>query len=338
MSDTLYIMNKTLVCFGRVMDVMNNLLPESRVIVISDENVARLYPEFVGRFENIIICSGEGVKNLATVEHIYNELMSLGADRSTFLLGIGGGIVTDITGFVASTYMRGVKFGFVSTTLLGQVDASVGGKNGVNVADYKNMVGTITHPQFVVSDVEMLKTLPVREWRAGMAEVIKSAIVGDKELFDYIMRYSYNEIYSNIDHMQYIVRRAVTVKASIVEEDERESGMRRLLNLGHTIGHAIEKLTHEVNHGEAVAIGMSLISRASVKVGLLNISDVERINDCLLKFGFNLELPASIDDILTATRKDKKKAEGAIHVVLPVAIGECEVRNMSFEEFDNMFM
>lgn len=338
MSDTLYIMNKTLVCFGRVMDVMNNLLPESRVIVISDENVARLYPELVGRFENIIICSGEGVKNLATVEHIYNELMSLGADRSTFLLGIGGGIVTDITGFVASTYMRGVKFGFVSTTLLGQVDASVGGKNGVNVADYKNMVGTITHPQFVVSDVEMLKTLPVREWRAGMAEVIKSAIVGDKELFDYIMRYSYNEIYSNIDHMQYIVRRAVTVKASIVEEDERESGMRRLLNLGHTIGHAIEKLTHEVNHGEAVAIGMSLISRASVKEGLLNISDVERINDCLLKFGFNLELPASIDDILTATRKDKKKAEGAIHVVLPVAIGECEVRNMSFEEFDNMFM
>ena len=338
MSDTLYIMNKTLVCFGRVMDVMNNLLPESRVIVISDENVARLYPELVGRFENIIICSGEVVKNLATVEHIYNELMSLGADRSTFLLGIGGGIVTDITGFVASTYMRGVKFGFVSTTLLGQVDASVGGKNGVNVADYKNMVGTITHPQFVVSDVEMLKTLPVREWRAGMAEVIKSAIVGDKELFDYIMRYSYNEIYSNIDHMQYIVRRAVTVKASIVEEDERESGMRRLLNLGHTIGHAIEKLTHEVNHGEAVAIGMSLISRASMKVGLLNISDVERINDCLLKFGFNLELPASIDDILTATRKDKKKAEGAIHVVLPVAIGECEVRNMSFEEFDNMFM
>ena len=323
---------------GRAEELLARVLPEGRTIVITDANIDRLYPNLVRRFDHIIVGQGEACKSLQTVERVYRELMELGADRSTFILGIGGGIVTDIAGFVAATYMRGVEFGFVSTTLLGQVDASIGGKNGVNVADYKNMVGTITHPQFVVSDVEMLKTLPVREWRAGVAEVIKSAIVGDKELFDYIMRYSYNEIYSNIDHMQYIVRRAVTVKASIVEEDERESGMRRLLNLGHTIGHAIEKLTHEVNHGEAVAIGMSLISRASVKVGLLNISDVERINDCLLKFGFNLELPASIDDILTATRKDKKKAEGAIHVVLPVAIGECEVRNMSFEEFDNMFM
>ena len=324
--------------FGPAAEILPEVLPNRRVVVITDENVDRLYPDLVHRYEHIIIGIGEEIKNLHTVSRIYDELMAMGADRKTFLLGIGGGIVTDITGFVAATYMRGVEFGFVSTTLLGQVDASIGGKNGVNVADYKNMVGTITQPSFVISDVEMLRTLPERELRAGMAEVVKSAIVGDRELFDFIARNASEDIYRSTESMQYIVRRAMAVKMAIVEEDERENGKRIMLNLGHTIGHAIEKSTHELNHGEAVAVGMLLISRVACRLGILNLADEVAIEELLLKLGFSFDLPVSMEEVLKATHKDKKKDEGVINVVLPVKIGECEVRTMTFKAIERLFL
>lgn len=324
--------------FGPAAEILPEVLPNRRVVVITDENVDRLYPDLVHRYEHIIIGIGEEIKNLHTVSRIYDELMAMGADRKTFLLGIGGGIVTDITGFVAATYMRGVEFGFVSTTLLGQVDASIGGKNGVNVADYKNMVGTITQPSFVISDVEMLRTLPERELRAGMAEVVKSAIVGDRELFDFIARNASEDIYRSTESMQYIVRRAMAVKMAIVEEDERENGKRIMLNLGHTIGHAIEKSTHELNHGEAVAVGMLLISRVACRLGILNLADEVAIEELLLKLGFSFDLPVSMEEVLKATHKDKKKDEGVINVVLPVEIGECEVRTMTFKAIERLFL
>lgn len=324
--------------FGRAADTLSEILPNRRVVVITDENVDRLYPDLVHRYEHIIIGIGEEIKNLHTVSRIYDELMAMGADRKTFLLGIGGGIVTDITGFVAATYMRGVEFGFVSTTLLGQVDASIGGKNGVNVADYKNMVGTITQPSFVISDVEMLRTLPERELRAGMAEVVKSAIVGDRELFDFIAQNASADIYRSTESMQYIVRRAMAVKMAIVEEDERENGKRIMLNLGHTIGHAIEKSTHELNHGEAVAVGMLLISRVACRLGILNLADEVAIEELLLKLGFSFDLPVSMEEVLKAAHKDKKKDEGVINVVLPVEIGECEVRTMTFKAIERLFL
>ena len=324
--------------FGPAAEILPEVLPNRRVVVITDENVDRLYPDLVHRYEHIIIGIGEEIKNLHTVSRIYDELMAMGVDRKTFLLGIGGGIVTDITGFVAATYMRGVEFGFVSTTLLGQVDASIGGKNGVNVADYKNMVGTITQPSFVISDVEMLRTLPERELRAGMAEVVKSAIVGDRELFDFIARNASEDIYRSTESMQYIVRRAMAVKMAIVEEDERENGKRIMLNLGHTIGHAIEKSTHELNHGEAVAVGMLLISRVACRLGILNLADEVAIEELLLKLGFSFDLPVSMEEVLKATHKDKKKDEGVINVVLPVEIGECEVRTMTFKAIERLFL
>jgi 3-dehydroquinate synthase len=324
--------------FGRAADTLSEILPNRRVVVITDENVDRLYPDLVHRYEHIIIGIGEEIKNLHTVSRIYDELMAMGADRKTFLLGIGGGVVTDITGFVAATYMRGVEFGFVSTTLLGQVDASIGGKNGVNVADYKNMVGTITQPSFVISDVEMLRTLPERELRAGMAEVVKSAIVGDRELFDFIAQNASADIYRSTESMQYIVRRAMAVKMAIVEEDERENGKRIMLNLGHTIGHAIEKSTHELNHGEAVAVGMLLISRVACRLGILNLADEVAIEELLLKLGFSFDLPVPMEEVLKATHKDKKKDEGIINVVLPVEIGECEVRTMTFKAIERLFL
>lgn len=322
---------------GRATELLDRVVPKGRVVVITDANIDRLYPDLVHCYDYIIIGQGEGVKSLQTVERVYRELMAMGADRSTFILGIGGGIVTDIAGFVAATYMRGIDFGFVSTTLLGQVDASIGGKNGVNVADYKNMVGTFRQPRFVISDVTMLKTLPVRELRAGMSEVVKSAIVGDVELFNHLERVITGELsHGNTELMEEIILRAVVVKARIVAMDEREGGIRRLLNLGHTLGHAIEKCTREVNHGEAVAIGMSQIAHASVRCGMLAKEDAQRIDTLLERLGFSLTLPINMVDVLREVKHDKKKCNNVLKVVLPIKIGECIVREMTFDEFERL--
>lgn len=321
---------------GRAEELLERVLPEGRTVVITDANIDRLYPNLVRRFEHIIVGQGEVCKSLQTVERVYRELMAMGADRSTFILGIGGGIVTDIAGYVAATYMRGVEFGFVSTTLLGQVDASIGGKNGVNVADYKNMVGTFRHPRFVIADVEMLRTLSKRELRAGMAEVVKSAIIADAELFERLERCG-EAIYDSVEDMQEAMLGAVMVKARIVKEDECEGGVRRLLNLGHTLGHAIEKCTHEVNHGEAVAIGMSLVAHAAVRCGMLGVDVAERIDRVLVQLGLKLELPVSIGDVLREVKYDKKKKDNSIRFIVPTKIGECVVKELSFEELEQLF-
>ena len=321
---------------GRAEELLERVLPEGRTVVITDANIDRLYPNLVRRFEHIIVGQGEVCKSLQTVERVYRELMAMGADRSTFILGIGGGIVTDIAGYVAATYMRGVEFGFVSTTLLGQVDASIGGKNGVNVADYKNMVGTFRHPRFVIADVEMLRTLPKRELRAGMAEVVKSAIIADAELFERLERCG-EVIYDSVEDMQEAMLGAVAVKAHIVKEDEREGGVRRLLNLGHTLGHAIEKCTHEVNHGEAVAIGMSLVAHAAVRRGDLGEDVAKRIDRVLMLLGLKLEMPVNMTEMLREVKYDKKKKNNTIRLIVPKRIGECAVVEMSFEELEQLF-
>ena len=322
---------------GRVAELLDRVVPQRRVVVITDANIERLYPDVVRRYEYVVIGEGEESKTLQTVERVYRELMALGADRSTFILGIGGGIVTDVAGFVAATYMRGVEFGFVSTTLLGQVDASVGGKNGVNVADYKNMVGTFRQPRFVIADVEMLRTLPMRELRAGMAEVVKSAVIGDADLFDFVESRA-DDIFDDVEALQHAMLGAVAVKARIVAEDEREGGVRRLLNLGHTLGHAIEKCTHEVNHGEAVAMGMGYIARVAFSRGMLCGEDGLRIVGLLDKLGFELMPPVDMAQVLDAVKLDKKRENDMIRVVLPVKIGDCVVAEMSFEEFKEICM
>lgn len=322
---------------GRAYRLLPDLLPKGRVVVITDANIDRLYPDLARGYKHIIIGGGEASKSLHTVEDIYRKLMEMGADRSTFILGIGGGIVTDIAGFVATTYMRGLKFGFVSTTLLGQVDASVGGKNGVNLLDYKNMVGTFSHPQFVIADVEMLRTLPLRELRAGMAEVVKSAIVGDAELFDYVDRIASDKIYSDTSVMNEIVSRSVAVKVDVVQRDEREGGLRRVLNLGHTIGHAIEKCTHSLNHGEAVAVGISQVAHAAVRYGVLSEEDAKAIDNLLLKLGFELTPPLPMATILREVKHDKKKHDNILRLVLPEAIGRCRVVELPFDEFERLF-
>lgn len=317
---------------GRTEDLLHSLLPDSRVIVITDANIDRRQHHLLKDLEYIMIGTGESIKTLHTAEMIYRRFVELGIDRECFVLGIGGGIVTDITGFVASTYMRGLRFGFVSTTLLGQVDASVGGKNGVNLDGYKNMVGTFNQPQFVICDPTLLGTLPEREFRAGLAEIIKAGIIADRPLFERLENNSFEALLSDHELLGEIILAAIKVKADIVDRDERESGERRKLNLGHTFAHAIEKLSSQMNHGEAVAVGTALAARLAVKLGLLPAEDAERIEHLLSSFGFSLTAPIPVKRLVSAISKDKKSDGDAIHFVLPTAIGECEVRRMSINE------
>ena len=250
---------------------------------------------------------------------------------------MGGGIVTDVAGFAAATYMRGVGFGFVSTTLLGQVDASVGGKNGVNVAGYKNMVGTFTQPRFVVCDPSLLATLPDREFRAGLAEAVKAAVIGDGALFELLERSSFGELRGDAGLLGRVVESAVGVKAAIVGRDEHEAGERRKLNLGHTLAHAIEKCSDRMNHGEAVAVGTVLVADAAVRLGVLASPVRDRIRALLVRLGFAVEPPVAVGELLQQVGKDKKSEAGILHVVFPTGIGSCEVRPMAREAFAALF-
>ena len=314
---------------------LHPLLPWGhRVIVITDTSIARRYRRLINQYEHIVIGTGEKIKTLATVEQLHRELIERGADRQTFLLGIGGGIVTDITGFVASTFMRGVRFGFVSTTLLGQVDASVGGKNGVNLDGYKNMIGCFNQPEFVLCDIGMLRTLSDRQFRAGLAELIKTGLLGNRVLFEMVEALTFDEVRRDPLLTADLVLMAIKIKAGIVERDERESGERRKLNLGHTVAHAIEKCSRKMLHGEAVAVGCVVMARLAVDMGLLPARDAERIERMFDRMGFTLTSPAPIEKLITALRKDKKSAGDQIKIVLPTAIGQCEVRSVMFDWLD----
>ena len=331
------IKDRSRVVVGDVGVELERLLPPRRIVVVSDANIDRYYPSLIGRYDHILIGQGETNKTLLTLDAVYRRLIELKVDRSTFILAIGGGIVTDVAGFAASTYMRGLEFGFISTTLLGQVDASVGGKNGVNVDGYKNMVGSFTQPRFVICDVDMLRTLSEREFRTGLAEVIKSAVIADSELFELLEGADFTTLKEDKNLLQQIVYRAISVKASIVERDERETGDRRKLNLGHTLAHAIEKSSSKMNHGEAVAVGLKLITEAAVRCGKLSAGDGERIVGLLQRAGFALEPPVEMRTLLKAVSRDKKSEGDDIYIVWPTSIGRCEVEKMPLEEFRAMF-
>ena len=322
---------------GPTSDILPGVLPGGRVVVVSDATIDRLYHPMLAPYDTVLIGLGESIKTLQTVESIYRRFIELGVDRSTFVLGIGGGIVTDVAGFAAATYMRGLDFGFVSTTLLGQVDASVGGKNGVNVDGYKNMAGTFSQPRFVICDPGMLRTLSDRELRAGLAEVVKAAIIADADLFARIEATTFDDLRSDTDLLTDAVSASIRVKADIVERDERESGDRRKLNLGHTLAHAIEKCTNRLNHGEAVAVGTALIADASVKLGVLTAEDRDRIAGVLKKLGFDLTPPVDVKRLLKEVGKDKKNEDGMLRIVVPIGIGDCDVRPMKMDAFAALF-
>lgn len=310
-------------------------VPPQDVIVIADANVHRHNLDFINSYGHIIIGQGESIKTLHTVENIYRRLLELGAHRGTFLIGMGGGVVTDITGFAAGTFLRGVRYGFIATTLLGQVDACIGGKNGVNFDGYKNMVGLVSQPEFVICDPAQLKTLSEREFRAGLAEVIKAAVIGDPGLFALLENHDTGEIRGDEALLGEIIARAAKVKVGIVERDEYERGERRKLNLGHTFAHALEKNVPGTLHGEAVAAGVAVISEVAVRLGKLSPGDNRRIRDTITKVGLPTEFPVDVRQLFSALKYDKKREAESIWIAFPTGIGSCEMVKMTIPEFQD---
>ena len=325
------------------------LLANGSTFLIIDNNLQSLAEHFKG-FSPIFIEFGENNKLLDTVAHISTTLLERGADRDALIIGIGGGITTDVTGFTASIYKRGVKFAFVPTTLLAQVDASIGGKNGVNLHSYKNILGTINQPQWIYICPQLLRTLPQEEFKAGIAEVLKTFILFDKEWYAKAVEYfsavakkynssekgevTYGEIAVEHDPelLTQIIGKCAQYKSGVVERDEFEKGERRLLNLGHTFAHSIEKLTQgEISHGYAVSIGMVIAAKIADAMGVAQ----EGFTRQLITDLHNCGLPAMLEDcpitahlkmadLAQAIKKDKKVHGSNIHFILPKGLENVE--------------
>jgi len=318
---------------GETLRNLEKYMPSKNVVLITDKNVKQFYENDFPPHPVITIDTGEKIKNLDTVRDIYEKLMTVGADRSTFIVGIGGGIVCDIAGFVASTYLRGVRFGFVSSTLLSQVDASVGGKNGVNFKGYKNMVGVFNQPEFVICDLNLLNTLPKKEILNGMAEIVKHGAIEDANLFTYLEGHSQKALILDIEVIEKLVYDSIVIKSNIVNQDELEKGARRKLNFGHTFGHAFEKTTG-VPHGEAVSVGMVMASALSVKRGRLSADDAGRIKTLLQKIGLSVDIHAEGNRVIDALKKDKKRKGDHIYFVLLNEIGNAFVDQIPITELE----
>ncbi|MDR0815016.1 MAG: 3-dehydroquinate synthase [Bacteroidales bacterium] len=322
------------VLLGESFHHLGAYLPKNKqVIIITDGNVRKHYRELTDGFPVVEIGVGEQHKTVGTVENIYAALLDLNADRNSFIVAVGGGLVCDVAGFAASTYMRGIPFGFVSTTLLSQVDASVGGKNGVNFGGYKNMVGTFNQPQFVICDHDMLNTLPDAEFVSGLAEIVKAAAIRDAALFDYLEKHADEVLERKPDVLSHIITASVKIKAQVVENDEREQGERRILNFGHTFGHAVEVLSG-VSHGEAVSVGMMIAARWSAGECGFPLGGVQRLEQLLQRLGLPVISAVPVDDVLQSAAKDKKKESGFIHLVLLNDIGKTEIRKTAVDEIN----
>ncbi len=266
---------------------------------------------------------GEAHKNLAALSALWDALVVAGVERSDLLVGLGGGVVGDVGGFAAATYLRGIDFVQVPTTVLAMVDSSVGGKTGIDHPRGKNLLGAFHQPCGVLADLDTLQTLPRREVLSGLAEVVKAALVADSELFG-LLEARGPELLEDPEVLEAVVERAVAIKARIVESDERESGARSLLNLGHTLGHAVEAAAGygTFTHGEAVALGIGFAARLSRGLGLLSANDEGRILGLLEKWGYPLRMPGvRAEKILDALRADKKNRGGEPRWVLPEGVG-----------------
>jgi 3-dehydroquinate synthase len=320
---------------GEVLANLRRYLPDTKVAVITDETVKRLYGDAFSQYPTITIGQGESSKTLDTMAEIYAELIGLEVDRSSFIVAIGGGIVCDIAGFAAATFMRGVPCGFVATTLLAQVDASVGGKNGINFGGYKNMVGVFSQPRFVICDPHLLVTLPREEVLCGLAEVIKHGAIADSNLFAYLQTHVRPALALTPAVIEHLVHRSVVIKAGVVNEDETEQGRRRILNFGHTIGHAVEKLSG-VPHGQAVSIGMQAAAKISTRLAGLPTEEAEALIQLLDDFGLPTELNLPLEAVTAALRKDKKRSGDKIHYVLIEAIGKAKVVDLDLDALDRL--
>jgi len=322
MSLPVYLPSGTVDCyFSSDVSQLASVGDTRKMILLTDSNVYKLHGEKLLPYELIVIPAGEEYKTMDTVKLVTDELIRLGADRSSILVGIGGGVVTDIAGFAASIYMRGIGFGFVPTTLLAMVDAAIGGKNGVNVGPYKNMLGVIRQPAFILFDTAFLATLPEAEWSNGFAEIIKYGCVFEPGLLETLGMSGPGFYRHHAEELEMVIAHCAGLKHNTIIEDEQEKGVRRLLNFGHTAGHAIET-SLKLPHGAAVSIGMVVACKLSEWLTGLAPSFTDTLKERLRQFGLPVWAAYEVQRVLELMKMDKKKNADQIRFVLLRRQGE----------------
>lgn len=339
--------------------ILPNSLREKHFIIVTDDNVAPLYLDIVrkalgakersNKISNIILPAGEYTKTMSYLEKLLDEILELGADRSSVLIALGGGVIGDITGFAASVYMRGIDWMQFPTTLLAQIDSSIGGKTGVNLSSGKNMAGSFYQPMAVIADIDTLSTLPKKQILAGYAEGIKHAIIADRDLFFECMDNAENILALDNKAIEKFIIDNCKIKANIVQLDEKESGQRKLLNFGHSFGHAIENICgynpEIILHGEAVAIGMNMAFNLSVRLGYCHEEDYHIYDKHIKSLGLKTRVsdifldtchdkPDNFDarSFLEIMRRDKKNKSGYLSLILSQGIGNAIVEDIYDED------
>lgn len=308
---------------------LNSICGKRNSIIITDENIFAAHTDRFRGWNVIVLKPGEEYKVQATADAVIEQLIAMEAGRDHVLIGVGGGVVTDLTGYIASIYMRGIRFGFVPTSILGLVDASIGGKNGVDVNSYKNLAGTIRQPAFILHDLSLLASLPEKEWRNGFAEVIKHAAIKDPAMFRALEK---NELFIYQDDkksLSGLIYRNTMIKIRVVQKDELEKGDRKLLNFGHTIGHAIET-QYELLHGEAISIGMVCAAHISEKEA--GFTGTTRLVSLLQKYGLPAYARFNPEKVFKILKMDKKRKSSAISYVLLESIGKAKLKPITLKE------
>ncbi len=314
---------------------LKKIVDKDSAVLITDESIYDAHSKLFNGWDTIILRPGEEYKIQATINEVVEQLIGIEADRKSVLVGVGGGVITDITGYVASIYMRGVRFGFVPTSLLSMVDAAIGGKNGIDVGIFKNMLGTIRQPSFILYDMAFLHTLPQKQWENGFAEVIKHACIKDAALFKELEASSFKKYQTGKKAISDLVKRNAQIKVKVVQQDEFEKGDRRLLNYGHTLGHALEN-QYELMHGQAVAIGMTYASVISEQV--TGFRDASKVTRLLLQYDLPTFIEFDKESVFAAMQMDKKREKKEINYVLLERIGKGVVKPVTINQLRKIIL
>lgn len=325
---------ETLFYFDAAFELVEKIVAKEKAVIVTDENLFQAHKRKLKGFNTIVLKPGEQYKVQQTVDVVIDQLILLGADRQTTLIGFGGGVITDITGYVAGIYLRGINVGYIPTSLLAMVDAAIGGKNGIDVGVYKNMVGLIRQPSFLIYDYSLLKTLPLAEWRNGFAEIIKHACIKDAKMFAELEQNSIAKYRKNPTLLANLITRNALIKIKVVQQDEFEKGERKLLNFGHTLGHAIENM-YQLSHGEAISIGMTYAALMSQQLKFYK--EAERVIKLLHQYGLPTVADFDANKAFKVLLKDKKRQADSINYILLQKTGKGVVQPLLLVQLQEIF-
>jgi 3-dehydroquinate synthase len=312
-----------------------SIAKDKQIIYLIDACVFEKHTSLFKASPYILIPSGEASKCWSTIDFIIHQLLVLNANRQTLLVGVGGGVVSDITGFVAAIYMRGIEFGFVPTTLLSMVDAAIGGKNGINFGEQKNLIGTFNLPSFLLMDYAFLNSLPIDEFKNGFGEIIKYACLSDVRFFDMLFMHTIEDYQKDIHKIDALIQHCVSTKNKMVMADFKESHVRKLLNFGHTIGHAIEK-AHTIPHGQAVGLGILYACKLSETLRKFDPANTIKIKNLLQQYQLPTQITFSNDLIDSMVKHDKKSTDKGIDFILLDSIGKPHIQNIPIDQLKEL--